>query len=56
LMAWFYNGHESKSLADLDNLVKDVIFADDFQKEDLEGFSAKKVVKEMDEWTGPKSD
>ncbi|THU99539.1 hypothetical protein K435DRAFT_794881 [Dendrothele bispora CBS 962.96] len=56
LMAWFYNGHESKSLADLDNLVKDVIFSDDFQKEDLEGFSAKKVVKEMYEWTGPKSD
>ncbi|THU90004.1 hypothetical protein K435DRAFT_676718 [Dendrothele bispora CBS 962.96] len=55
-MAWFYNGHESKSLADLDNLVKDVIFSDDFQKEDLEGFSAKKVVKEMDEWIGPKSD
>ncbi|THU81836.1 hypothetical protein K435DRAFT_823362 [Dendrothele bispora CBS 962.96] len=55
-MAWFYNGHESKSLADLDNLVKDVIFSDDFQKEDLEGFSAKKVVKEMNEWIGPKSD
>ncbi|KAK7456332.1 hypothetical protein VKT23_010579 [Stygiomarasmius scandens] len=56
LMAWFYNGHESKSLADLDNLVKDVIMLDDFQKEDLEGFSAKKVVKEMDDWLGPKFD
>ncbi|THU91087.1 hypothetical protein K435DRAFT_820957 [Dendrothele bispora CBS 962.96] len=55
-MAWFYNGHESKSLADLDNLVHEVIQAEDFRKEDLESFSAKKVVKEMDESLGPKFD
>ncbi|THU78011.1 hypothetical protein K435DRAFT_811931 [Dendrothele bispora CBS 962.96] len=51
-MAWFYNSHELKSLADLDNLVPEVIQAEDFCKGDLESFSAKKVVKEMDELLG----
>ncbi|THV02683.1 hypothetical protein K435DRAFT_852531 [Dendrothele bispora CBS 962.96] len=54
LMAWFYNGHESKSFADLDNLVDNVIMADDFKKEDLKGFRAKKVARDMDEYLGPR--
>ncbi|THU78624.1 hypothetical protein K435DRAFT_699735 [Dendrothele bispora CBS 962.96] len=53
-MAWFYNGHESKSFADLDNLVDNVIMADDFKKEDLKGFRAKKVARDMDEYLGPR--
>ncbi|THV05942.1 hypothetical protein K435DRAFT_816082 [Dendrothele bispora CBS 962.96] len=53
-MAWFYNGHESKSFADLDNLVNDVLLADDFRKEDLADFRAKKVVRDMDDYLGPK--
>ncbi|THU93782.1 hypothetical protein K435DRAFT_669587 [Dendrothele bispora CBS 962.96] len=53
LMSWFYNGRESKSMADLDELVKDVLQAEDFKKEDLDGFSSRNVSRDMDEWLGP---
>ncbi|THU92687.1 hypothetical protein K435DRAFT_820450 [Dendrothele bispora CBS 962.96] len=52
-MSWFYNGRESKSMADLDELVKDVLQAEDFKKEDLDGFSSRNVSRDMDEWLGP---
>jgi hypothetical protein len=52
LMAWFYNSHDAKSLADLDSLVNDVILADDFHKEHLEGFSSKKATMDMDACLG----
>lgn len=40
LMSWFYNSSSSKSLGDLDQLVNDVILAEDFDQEELRNFSA----------------
>jgi hypothetical protein len=40
LMTWFHNGSTSKSLLDLDNLIKNVILAPDFEKQDLVNFRA----------------
>jgi hypothetical protein len=40
LMNWFYNGSNNKFLSDLDNLVNNVILANDFKKDDLIGFHA----------------
>jgi Plavaka transposase len=48
LMRWFYSVSNTKSLRELNRLVKDVILADDFEKEDLEGFSAEREVKRID--------
>ena len=48
LMSWFYNLSSSKSLSDLDRLVNDVIFADDFNRDDLQDFSAACEAKRMD--------
>ncbi|KAK7442067.1 hypothetical protein VKT23_016343 [Stygiomarasmius scandens] len=53
LMRWFYNGSQSKSIADLDALVQDVLLPDDFSQVHLEGFSTQKVMKDMDEYGGP---
>lgn len=50
LMSWFYNGRQTKSIADLDELVDSVIQPDDFSKEHLKDFSAGKVLKEMDDF------
>ncbi|KAJ3557683.1 hypothetical protein NP233_g11677 [Leucocoprinus birnbaumii] len=48
LMDWYYNGSTTKSLADLDALVQNVLLADDFNKEDLTNFSATREGKRMD--------
>ncbi|KAF5343015.1 hypothetical protein D9757_014587 [Collybiopsis confluens] len=49
LMAWWYSS-ETKSIADLDRLVKEVIRPDEFEPSHLEDFSTKKVLREMDEY------
>lgn len=54
-MNWFYNGSNTKSLADLDNLVHDVILADDFKKDDLIGFRATREVERLDKVDTPRS-
>ncbi|KAJ3764828.1 hypothetical protein FB446DRAFT_656093, partial [Lentinula raphanica] len=54
LMEWFYNENQTKSIADLNNLVNNVLLPDDFQQEHLRGFSAQKVLKDMDDFGGPK--
>jgi hypothetical protein len=48
LMSWFYNGSNTKSLNDLDNLVQNVLLAPNFNPEDLSGFDATKASKQMD--------
>ncbi|THU88484.1 hypothetical protein K435DRAFT_866245 [Dendrothele bispora CBS 962.96] len=54
LISWFYR-HDSKSLADLDDLVQNVLLADDFQLEDLEGFSTVRIMRQMDEHRGARA-
>jgi len=40
LMNWLYSGSNTKSIGELDRLVKEVILADDFSKDHLKNFSA----------------
>ncbi|KAI0259134.1 hypothetical protein BC834DRAFT_974518 [Gloeopeniophorella convolvens] len=47
LMHWFY-GSNTKSLADLDRLVNDVILADDFNRDDFRVFSAQRELRRLD--------
>jgi hypothetical protein len=47
-MAWFHLGSNLKSNAELDTLVNDVILQKDFKVADLEGFSAAKENKRLD--------
>ncbi|KAJ3568500.1 hypothetical protein NP233_g5674 [Leucocoprinus birnbaumii] len=51
LMKWFYSS-TTKSLSDLDSLVKDVLLAPDFDSKDLKGFSAEREGKRVDKETG----
>ncbi|KAI0349066.1 hypothetical protein OH77DRAFT_1499676 [Trametes cingulata] len=46
-----YSGSVTKSAAELDRLVNDVILAEDFNPRDLRGFSAAQELKRMDEHT-----
>jgi len=48
LMTWFYNSSNTKSMAELNSLVKDVILAPDFNQEDFVGFSALKEREVVD--------
>ena len=52
LICWFFSGSQTKSLADLNSLVADVICAPDFNALDFVGFSAVKEVKHLDEHQG----
>ncbi|KAG6831420.1 hypothetical protein H0H92_010633 [Tricholoma furcatifolium] len=54
LMNWFYQS-TTKTLADLDNLVHDVILQPDFSIHDLEGFSASRESKRLEKDTIPQS-
>ncbi|KAG6808398.1 hypothetical protein H0H92_004278 [Tricholoma furcatifolium] len=54
LMNWFYQS-TTKTLADLDNLVHDVILQPDFSIHDLEGFSASRESKRLEKDTMPHS-
>ncbi|KAG2148804.1 hypothetical protein DEU56DRAFT_696974, partial [Suillus clintonianus] len=49
LMSWFYNSSTGRSIADLDRLVQEVMLAEDFEREDLRGFSASREAKRMDQ-------
>jgi hypothetical protein len=48
LMTWFYRPSITKSITELNTLVKDVILAPDFNPEDLIGFDATKEHRLMD--------
>ncbi|KAG6824734.1 hypothetical protein H0H92_005989 [Tricholoma furcatifolium] len=50
LMNWFYQS-TTKTLADLDNLVHQVILQPDFSTRDLDGFSASRESKRLEEHT-----
>ncbi|KAJ3524831.1 hypothetical protein NM688_g8496 [Phlebia brevispora] len=49
-MAWFYSSSSMKSLLELDHLVNEVILADDFNREELRGFSAIREAQRLDDW------
>ncbi|KAJ3574499.1 hypothetical protein NP233_g1729 [Leucocoprinus birnbaumii] len=51
LMKWF-SSSTTKSLSDLDNLVKDVLLPPDFDSKDLKGFSSEREGKRVDRETG----
>lgn len=48
LMDWFYSQSNSKTLAELDRLVKTVILDKDFNPEHLEGFNATREAQRLD--------
>jgi hypothetical protein len=48
LMNWFYSGSPTKSIAELQSLVDDVILAPDFRVSDLDGFSTKRELQRLD--------
>jgi hypothetical protein len=48
LLGWFHGPSSSKSLADLDRLVNSVILSEDFDADDLQGFSAAREMARLD--------
>ena len=48
LMNWFYSGSSSKSIAELQSLVDNVILAPDFKISDLSDFNAKRELRRLD--------
>jgi len=56
LMDWFYRPSITKSIAEVNALVKDVILAPDFNPEDLIGFDAAKENSRMDKYRTRSSD
>ena len=50
LMNWFYDSSNTKSMTELNTLVKNVILAPDFKLEDFVGFSAQKEHLVMDSY------
>jgi len=52
LMAWYYAGSNTKLLQDLNILAHNVILADDFNRDDLQGFNASKAMKALDNEAG----
>ena len=48
LVQWFYSGTSTKSLADVQHLINDVILHEDFQAEDLRGVNFSQEVKKLD--------
>lgn len=55
-MSWFYSGPITKSLAELDRLVDEVILAEDFDKTDLKEFRALKESHRLDSYQGDVED
>ena len=49
-MSWFYSGKTGKSSADCQELVKNVILADDFDREHLRDFNIRRQLEEIDEY------
>ena len=56
LMTWFYSSSNTKSIAEVNSLVKDVILAPDFSQEDFFGFNASKEHQVMDSYQEPPGD
>jgi hypothetical protein len=54
-MNWFYSGSSTKSIAELQSLVDDVILAPDFRVSDFGGFSAKRELSRLDGGTNSKT-
>jgi hypothetical protein len=52
LLTWMNSGSHQKSEAEVQRLVKEVIQADDFDVNDLEGFSVRKSLRELDRAEG----
>jgi hypothetical protein len=48
LVQWFYSGTSTKSLADVQHLIDNVILHEDFQAEDLQGVNFAQEVKKLD--------
>ncbi|KAF9643153.1 hypothetical protein BDM02DRAFT_3192107 [Thelephora ganbajun] len=48
LIQWFYSGMSTKSLADVQHLIDDVIMHEDFRAEDLHGINFAQEVKKLD--------
>lgn len=48
LMNWFYSGSSTKSVAQLQSLVEDVLLAPDFKVSDLSGFNARRELRRLD--------
>ena len=48
LVQWFYSGTSTKSLADVQSLIDDVILHEDFKAEDLQGVNFAREVKKLD--------
>lgn len=48
-MSWFHLGSNLKSVADLDSFVNDVILHEGFDRKHLEGFSATRENKRLDD-------
>ena len=55
-MSWFYRPSITKSIGELNSLVKDVILAPEFRPEDLIGFDATKEHELMDKYRDTTSD
>ncbi|KAG2737021.1 hypothetical protein P692DRAFT_20762691, partial [Suillus brevipes Sb2] len=56
LMRWFYSGSTTKSLAELDRLVNEVILAEDFDRAHLQEFRALKENHRLDSYQGFNAD
>ncbi|KAG2057335.1 hypothetical protein BDR06DRAFT_1005346 [Suillus hirtellus] len=52
LITWMNSGSHRKSEAEVQRLVKEVIQADNFNVEDLEGFSVRRSLRELDRGDG----
>lgn len=50
LMGWLYNGCNTKSFTDLNNLVHNVLLNPDFHLDDLTGFDAAKEARNLDQY------
>ncbi len=49
LMNWFYSGSSTKSVAELQSLVDNVLLAPDFNVSDLRGFNARREFRQLDD-------
>ena len=56
LMNWFYSGSSTKSVAELQSLVDDVLLAPDFNVSDLRGFNARREFRRLDDEPGSEKD
>jgi hypothetical protein len=53
LMNWFYSSSSTKSVAELQSLVDEVLLAPDFKVSDLSGFSARRELRRLDDDAKP---